>query len=143
MIDRTLLRLLREEIDAALKPIGEKFKLAISWEKASFSPQNATIKLQASVLNEEGIAETQTRSDFKKYAIMFGLKPEWLDKSFSDFSGHVYVISGLSMRSRKAPVIGESRGKEWKLPIAMVIHGMAQEEKEQQAHSHSLGKIIP
>jgi hypothetical protein len=119
-IDRVTLKQLAEEITQALKPIADKYEIFIRYKGGSFIAENATLKLEIATVRASGQAETETRINFKTYAGMFGLKPEYLDKAVK-ISGKNYTIAGLKPSARRSPVIIlRDDGKRFKIDVNSV-----------------------
>lgn len=119
------LQFLREEINEALKALGEKHGVKFTPGKAKYSPTSANFELEVALVNADGSAETKMRTDFNNFAVGYGMKPEWLDKQFNRFD-KVYQIIGLMPTSHKYPVLCKClrTGKEFKLVASDVIRGM-------------------
>jgi hypothetical protein len=105
--DRTNLRALSADINAALQAVATQYGISLSYKSARFSPSNAAIKIEAAVLSASGKVESRERVDFTQYAFMFNLNPSWLDKTFKH-GGDTYTITGLATRKRKNPVLALS-----------------------------------
>lgn len=114
--DQKNLRLLRTEIDNALKSIADKYNIQIKAGNASYSSsgETATFKLELATKKNGNIANKKDeiqRKTFEVYAEMIGLNKEDLDKSFSN-EGKVYKIIGMNARSQKSPIIIERSDKK-------------------------------
>ena len=107
--ERSNLKDLREDMVAALQAVALKHGVQFTPKGCSFSPTAATFRIEAAVINEGGVAETKERQDFARYASIYGLKPEWLDKTFVYGAGN-YSIVGLATRKSKAPVMAKKMG---------------------------------
>lgn len=112
-LNKDSLTIIRDEMNAALKSIGEKHSLSFSVGKCKFSEQLAMFTVEVVVPNEDGKILTKSASDFITFAKCYGLKPEHLGKSF--VSGNkTFTIKGLNTRSSKRPIIVSSTdGKEY------------------------------
>ena len=64
-----------------------------------------TLKLETSLLNQDGTAVTKESSDFKLYCRHFGLVPEDLDRVVR-YGGREIKIVGLMPKKRKFPILG-------------------------------------
>ena len=49
--------------------------------------------------------EEMQKVAFMNYAGQFGLKPEWLGKTFKDDKGRTFTVVGLNINSKKFPVV--------------------------------------
>lgn len=114
--DRTNLRAINEDIQSALKSVAEKYGINFRYKGTSFSANNATFKIEGSVISETGIVETKERRDFKLFGYNYGLWPELLDSEIN-YAGEQYIVVGLNTRSPKFCVVGKrvSDGKTFKL----------------------------
>lgn len=109
--NRTTLSQLRADMNAALKAVAEKHGVLLSVGSCTYARDGseASFKLQA-VVKKEGVETMKDASNaklvtaWKEYASMFGLKQEWLDKSFV-VNGKTYMIQGLNTRKHKYPVV--------------------------------------
>ena len=118
---------LREDIQKALKEIGEAHGVNISCGKANFEPTNATIALEIAVINSDGSVETKMRKDYRDFASHYKLHPNWLDQEFRS-GNHIYKIIGLNPRSGRYPVIATDlvSNKNYKLAHVTVQVGMVE-----------------
>lgn len=120
MIDKTLLKTLRIDIDQALIAIGEKHGVALKTGNASFTDENATFKLDVATIGESGIAVTKEAADFKLHSLGFNMKPEDLGTEFTSPYGEKFVLMGCKPRSKKATLVAKKveNGVMYKLPLA-------------------------
>ena len=95
------LQVIRVAINTALREVEEAhgIKLKIG-NRISFDKTTFRTKLEASIVNEKGIVEDRERTDFTKYATMFDLNPEWLDKEIV-LNGRTFTITGLNTKASK------------------------------------------
>lgn len=87
---------LRPVIEKALS-ILEKYGLSVSVGKLTYGDTQFTARIEVSTDNNG-------QSEFKKYAKMFNLKPEWFGKTF-DLKGATYEVVGLDAGKRTFPVV--------------------------------------
>ena len=120
-LNRANVKAISDDIMEALKAVSLKYGVKFSYKGGSFSPSNATYRIEAAIVGNDGVAETRERKDYQIYCYQYGLKPEWLDKSFNHISDK-YTIVGLSTRKSKNPVLcrNERSGKTFIFPDAMV-----------------------
>jgi hypothetical protein len=123
--DRTNLRALAADIDAALKTVADKYGISLKERGCSFMANNATFKIEGAVIGSDGNTMTAERQDFIRYAEMYDLKTTDLGRLFT-FNGEGYTITGLKSRSNKAPILAKSEknGKSYKFPVALVKAGL-------------------
>jgi hypothetical protein len=108
-IDRATCKVLREEMEAALQAVATKHGIQIKSKNGSFSPTMFTLKFEASVIGTGGVAETQERQAYKQLCQVYGLKAEWLDKTFNHGTD-TYTVVGLNTRKHKRPVLCKQTG---------------------------------
>ncbi len=134
MITRQLLKILREEIDQALKTVGEKHGLEFQAGSASFSGNNFTFKLAGSMIGEDGKAVTKEVETFKAFAKLYGLQPEDLGKEFTRH-GRRFTICGLKMSAKKYPIMAtRDDGERFKFPAEDVVRLLTTEAFFSQAY---------
>ncbi len=126
--DKTNLKNLRADVDAAMGNIASKYGIAIRLGNISFLPEKATGKVEFVVTNNtsDGTSvnprEAVMKPDFKRYAHAFGLKPEQYGVIFI-FGQERYKLVGLKPRAPKLPVIATNiaNGTSYKLPESALI----------------------
>ena len=100
--DKPGLRLLRTEIDFALAKIGETYGISLTAGNASFNASTVTFKLEGSLLNESGEAETKEMIELKSFY------PHLVGKEVTLSRGTKGKIVGYSRRAKKYPFILET-----------------------------------
>jgi hypothetical protein len=120
-LERSTVKEISVDIMEALKAVALKHGVQFSYKGGNFSPTSANYRIEAAVIADGGVVITAERRDFPLYANMFGLKPEWLDKSFVHGSD-TFTIIGLSTRKSKNPVMAKSsrNGKTYVFPANTV-----------------------
>jgi len=103
-IDKPALRLLRSEIEAALRPLAEKHGIDFGTGRCKYTGANATIEVKISVRDAEGNIRTREAEDYKRLAASCGLKAEWLGAEFTS-QGRTLRITGLNPKAVKYPVL--------------------------------------
>lgn len=115
--DRATLRMLRPDIEEALKGVGEKHGITFTFNNIRFSDDMFSTRLEARVGEN---SDDHAKADWDKNCWRFGLKPEDFGKTFS-YAGTSYKIVGIKPRSRKFPVIAENlAGKKYKMPVEAI-----------------------
>jgi len=118
-IDKNLLKLLREDINAALKAVGEKRGVKLTAENAKFLPTSATFKLEVETISENGVAITREMSDLRQPYIMkmYGLTEAHLTQTFVS-GGRKFVLSGYRVKASKNPFLAKcfNDGKNYIFP---------------------------
>ena len=132
-IDRKALQYLRGVIDSALDELSNEqgWGIKLQLGNGSYSGSNGHFKLNISAIDESGTVVTEEAEDFKRYAELYGLKPEWLGESFTyssvkrGSSPETYKIVGLKARARKRQILTEDgNGKRVVWPAKNVLELM-------------------
>ena len=132
-IDRKALQYLRGVIDSALDELSNEqgWGIKLQLGNGSYSGSNGHFKLNISAIDESGTVVTEEAEDFKQYAELYGLKPEWLGESFTYSSvrqggtPETYKIIGLKARARKRQILTEDgNGKRVVWPANNVLELM-------------------
>jgi hypothetical protein len=126
-LDGTTLKILRAEMDLALFEVAKKYGVSLTFgNRVTFTDTDATFKLNVVVKNSNGVAVTQERQDFARYATMYNLNPTWLDQTFS-CCGKKYKIVGLKLSRKKNPIVAErvDTGRNYKFSIDTVKISMS------------------
>ena len=133
-IDRKALQHLRGVIDSALEELSNKHGWGIELKLRSGTYNGTTnghYKLDLNLIDDSGAVMTEEAEDFKRYAEMYGLKPEWLGESFTYTSykqgskPESYKIVGFKARARKRQILTEDgNGKRVVWPAKNVLELM-------------------
>jgi hypothetical protein len=102
--NRTDLRLLRDDLEIAINAVAEKHNLQIRVGSCTYAATNCSFRLDVSTITDGGIVHTKERSEFIRWAPVYQLDSEWIDKPVV-ISGIQYVIKGLNSKKRKHPVL--------------------------------------
>ena len=105
-INSTVCSNLRDEINEAIQMVANKYGIEIKAGSAKYSTNTAEFKLNVSIVDANGIAQTPEVRDFNHYCTMFGLKKEHLGQTIT-ISGEKMKIVGLKSANRKYPIIAE------------------------------------
>lgn len=97
--NKPALRALRADIDAALAAVGAKHGIGLSAGSASFTGDNATFKLECSLLNGAGVAES------KELVALRECYPELVNKQVTLNRGSVGRIIGYNPRAHQYPFL--------------------------------------
>ncbi len=116
-LDRETLRIVRKRMEAALAPL-EEIGVHAKVGHISYQNQNATVKVEISIIGEGGEIVTKEATAYDLYREMRGL-PE-RGTTFRS-RGHTYTITGLKPRSSKYPImVTRMDGKTFKFPAETV-----------------------
>lgn len=108
------------ETEAALAAVESKYGVKFKIGNGRFSGGSMDLKLNASLVSENGQVQTREASDFAMLAQHVGLKPEWLGKSFKS-EGVIFTITGYRSKAPKRPVTASgSDGKSYVFPTEIV-----------------------
>ena len=104
-LDRQTVEAIGREAVEALKAVAAKYGVQVRGGAGKFDATQFTKKIEFFIAGsvEEGDSATTPIKQieaYKAYAAMYGLKPEWLNESFSA-KGDRYKIVGLDMNRPK------------------------------------------
>jgi len=102
----TLLSQIQADIAAQFAAIGAKYGVKIKFGRGTYSPTNATLKLEIATIGAAGEVNSKEAAAFKMYASSYGLAPDDLGKTFKTFNGD-YIIRGARPKAWKRPILGE------------------------------------
>jgi hypothetical protein len=111
----------------ALKSIETEFGVSIKRGNGSFSPNSFSLKIEAAVIGQDGKVQNKEAEAFKLFAPSCELKPSDLGRTFKDFSGKEYEITGFATRSYQYPILAKEtkpNGRVFKFPAAQVKLGL-------------------
>ena len=94
------LKTIRASLDKAFREVEEAHGIKLNIGNISYEDTTFRTTLKASIVNERGIVEDRERTDFTKYATMFDLNPERLDKEIV-LNGRTFTITGLNTKASK------------------------------------------
>lgn len=103
-LDRSTAGEISKDVMEALKAVALKHGVQFTQKGGSFSPTSLTLRIEAAVIGDGGVAETRERKAFSMWAGNYQLKPEWLDQTFASGT-HTYKITGLATRKSKNPIL--------------------------------------
>lgn len=120
--DRPGISDLRIKLSAKLKEIGAELGVSLDLDPSStYDPEIGFVRFKLTVANATGeVPVSKCSLDFKKYAMIYGLTPEHLGKSFA-YAGKQYRLTGLNPKAPRFPVIVEHNGKSYRLPKASLL----------------------
>lgn len=120
-LDRVVCKNIRQELLPFLEKAGKKIGVKITTGNGSFTEDAFTLKVVFNVIRD-GKVVLPEESNFRKYASMFGMKPEDLGQEFISH-GHTFKIVGLKPDRPKYPVIGErlSDGRKYKFEADRIV----------------------
>lgn len=128
IIDRALVKQIREEVNAALESVAKKHDITLEIGRITYSDNHFDAKLKGRTISEDGVDE-HAKQEFEVYASRFGVKPEAFGAEFNlDGTGKVEV-SGIKPRSRSYPILvtvknGPDIGSVYKVATSMLPNSM-------------------
>jgi hypothetical protein len=110
-MDLAKLKQIAPQLDAELDSVFAKYGLKVRQRRATTDPSLGLVKfsieLADTALKTKGGETTTPEAEcFKQMARMFGLKPEWLGRTFV-MHGMEYKVAGLRHKATKNPVMIE------------------------------------
>ena len=105
-MDRTKVKMMREDIEANLKSLEEKYNVKLMMGSASFSTSDCNFKVEFADVSEDGEVQSKEIRDFKMFHANYGFQADDLGKRFT-MRGTSYEITGLSTRKPKYPVLAK------------------------------------
>lgn len=121
-MNRETCKKLREQINAALKKLGEEIGMSIAVSgNASFSDTYVTFKVTACEVNATtGVVQTPEASAYRQLSHYDGLPACTLGWTFTSM-GKTYEIVGYNSKASKSPIIARHDGKNYVFPAAGVV----------------------
>jgi hypothetical protein len=117
-LTRNVVRNIASDVESALADIAAKYNVVIERGGASFTSDNATLKLKISTISADGVINSAEATDFNTYKTVYGVTKN-LGESFYH-NGTKYTITGLKPRSKKYPVIATNGSRSYKFPISTI-----------------------
>jgi hypothetical protein len=120
--DGTTCRAVAKAMEEALKPVGERYGLSIQFRGGRYQDTSYSPKVVCAIVDDGGTVQGPEVSDFKRYANLYGLKPDDLGREFRTDRG-VFVLTGLKSRARRFPLLGKEKatGKVYKFTADVVV----------------------
>jgi len=116
------LKVIQKDILDAVSDVALKHNITITQNGGSVGDLEAVLKFKLNATNDSG--ESQEEADFRQYAAMYGMDPEWIDEAIEN-GGKTYTIKGLLMSRRKNVVsVANGKGKLFVVPAQAVINAM-------------------
>lgn len=117
--NRENLKVLREQINAALEAVAKANGIKLVCGNCSFDPAGlATFKLEAFEILDDGTVQSREAINFTNYCEGFGFSPEDLNRTFQ-MRGTEYKLIGLKPGCRLAAIVLRD-GKTYKADAAQV-----------------------
>lgn len=122
--DRKNCKAVLDEMEAALKPVAEKYGIIIRPGNGRFDGITFTLKVSCQVLDQNGaskaksIENQESRRCFEMFAPGAGIQDDALDKEFV-FKGNPYRIEGWNPNAPTYPVLARNMAtnKTYRFPV--------------------------
>jgi len=125
-LDPTALRMIRPQIDAGLKELGDKLGIKFHAGNARCDGLTGNYKLEMTLVGDiEGkspqeIEEARLKTEFENYAALFGLKVTDFLREVN-VNGETFALVGLNPKAPKNSYLGRNaKGTVYRLPSSMV-----------------------
>jgi hypothetical protein len=110
IITKPLLQALRADVDAALVAVAEKYGVILRCGNGSFADTTAHLKLEVAIgAPGESPALVKARESWRILCVAYGLKAEWLGRTFAR-TGDRFTVVGLEPKRQKFPVLCRREG---------------------------------
>jgi hypothetical protein len=113
---------IRSAIAGIFASVEKEFGVKVAVGHASFTPDNATFKVEFADVAADGTVITHEASNLKALGFSYGIPADSLGRKFTDRRGRTFVVAGLAPRSHRYPVLAtcEQDGKTYKFPARAV-----------------------
>lgn len=132
LIDRDFFRDLRAELDPVLAQMGKKLGVTFSQGHGSFERDGSagSMKLVFTAITADGKAVNKEELDFTKLAVLYGLEPADLGKTFQD-GNSTFKIVGLRRKATVNKIITVNQnGNRNVWPVYRVLLALGRKPKE-------------
>jgi hypothetical protein len=126
--DRATVQNLMAELDAVLAQALAPYGLAIDKKRGTYDRERFTYKVEMIAAGAD-----PGRSEFERYAVLLGVKPEDYGREFTS-NGERYRLIGLNLNRPKFPFSAErlgGRGGKYKFPRDAVKRALGYAEGAQ------------
>ena len=134
-LNKTLVRQILAECDEALKAVADRHGMKVVRKSCRYSDTELPVafKLVGTVTDDSGTEVDPEAKAFTDMAKLFGLKPEYLGRSFMS-RGRSFTVTGLKPRNRKYPVMAKTAdGRGFKFPADVVERALGADMKAASA----------
>ena len=105
VLDKKALKKVRVDIEEALKVLN-KYGLSVDVNTMRTDKVSCEVKFTMAVQSSDGKAQKASEVQFKRYAVMYGVKEDALGGQFK-VQGKTYTITGLNPKARKNVILLE------------------------------------
>ncbi len=119
-IQRSDLRAIAADINAALETVGEKHGITLTTGNSTYSDRDFTMRLKGVVcVGDDGEAIDGDQLIFERESILIGVSADKYGTTFDNL-GKTFTICGLNRKAKKYPIIAkDAAGKKYKFPAAV------------------------
>jgi len=118
--DKRNIEVVAYRVEEIMKQLEKEFNVKVTRKGGRYTSTSFNPKYEISLI-VNGKVESRERTAFKESAYHYGLKTEWLDKTFID-NGTEFVVTGLRTSSKRYPVIAQNtRTKKFYKFSAVVV----------------------
>ena len=108
-------RMLRPELETVLGALEDTHGLKATVGNAKYTSGSVTFQVTLAVVTEDGTVRSPEAEAYKAFASMYGLPEDGLGKTYADYTGRRFRVTGLNTRRGKYPVLVEDlQGKRFK-----------------------------
>ena len=127
--DKLNLKEVRDEIDKALIPVGQRFGITLNIENINYTPAQFSTKLKGLIATQQatgGGKDAANQTAFEMNCERFGLLPTDFGLTFLT-NGDRYTVVGINAKAPKYPIICEKEdGSRYRLTARTVKEGLEQ-----------------
>lgn len=105
---------LRQLVNDALLSIKINYGVELKAGNCTYSGETASFRLNAAMLRSDGSVASKEEEAYKLHHASYGLKLEWLGKTFDTPNGQTFKVVGLNPKGQLYPVIVERDGRRYK-----------------------------
>ena len=91
---------IRNDINEALKVIGDKYGIELKTGSLSYSTETFSVKVEAAI-KVEGVSNSKDAQEFKKYSMIIGLQPSDLGREFSSNNKTLPPLRNIFARCKR------------------------------------------
>jgi len=114
---------IRDDVLSALNDVATKHGVQFTYKGGNFTSTSFLFKIEAATIEDNGTVVNRERENYGLYCHRYGLKPEWLDRTFISFgSSDMFTIIGINPRKHVNPVIcrNERTKKNYVFPATAI-----------------------
>lgn len=102
------LEAIREDMEAALKKVGETYGVKFDVGRMTYGRDNFSVKVEAIEVNGESDEDFE-KLNWNRSAVMYGFSEEDFGKTVC-LRGEQFIVCGINVKSRKYPILANRSG---------------------------------